>query len=192
MSSVFQPFQSLQQAKDFVAHWREPLSRYERHLSALAMLAGFGIDNYTFGRIDRPAANLIFAAYLVLAAGTIAILHRMQSRADKKAAQAILALRKAKNKEQPFGATAQAHANAASATTFEALVAEEQTPPPTAQAQSQSKPSRLRGWLPAATQFALGGLWSGFLVFYSRSAVVAQSWPFLLLLTIIFLGNEVF
>ena len=46
--------------------------------------------------------------------------------------------------------------------------------------------------LPMATQFTLGALWSGFLVFYSRSAVLTESWPFLLLLAAIFIGNEVF
>lgn len=47
-------------------------------------------------------------------------------------------------------------------------------------------------FLPMATQFALGALWSGFLVFYSRGAVLAESWPYLLVLAAIFLGNEVF
>jgi hypothetical protein len=50
----------------------------------------------------------------------------------------------------------------------------------------------LRSYLPAATQFCLGTLWSAFLVFYARSGVVAGSWPFLLLLVGIFIGNEVF
>lgn len=50
----------------------------------------------------------------------------------------------------------------------------------------------LRSYLPAATQFCLGTLWSAFLVFYARSGVVAGSWPFLLLLVAIFIGNEVF
>src|SRR5262249_40427500 len=36
-----------------------------------------------------------------------------------------------------------------------------------------------------ATQFAFGGLWSAFVIFYGRSAVVAASWPFLLLLVAI-------
>jgi hypothetical protein len=35
-------------------------------------------------------------------------------------------------------------------------------------------------------------LWSGFLVFYSRSAVMAASWPFLLLLAGFLIGNETF
>jgi hypothetical protein len=35
-------------------------------------------------------------------------------------------------------------------------------------------------------------LWSGFLVFYSRSAVLAASWPFLVLLLAFLIGNEVF
>jgi hypothetical protein len=46
--------------------------------------------------------------------------------------------------------------------------------------------------LPMATQFALGGLWSAFLVFYTRGAVLAVSWPYLLLLAAIFIGNEAF
>ena len=43
-----------------------------------------------------------------------------------------------------------------------------------------------------AGQFALGGLWSAFLVFYTRGAVLAASWPFLLVLAAIFIGNELF
>ena len=46
--------------------------------------------------------------------------------------------------------------------------------------------------LPMATQFALGSLWSAFLIFYTRGAVLAVSWPFLLVLVAIFIGNEVF
>lgn len=51
---------------------------------------------------------------------------------------------------------------------------------------------KLRGYLPALTQFVLGSLWSAFLVFYARSGVLVGSWPFLLMLCAIFLGNEVF
>ncbi|HEX4861331.1 MAG TPA: DUF2914 domain-containing protein [Rhizomicrobium sp.] len=51
---------------------------------------------------------------------------------------------------------------------------------------------RWQSWLPFASQFALGGLWSGFLIFYTRSAVLLASWPFLLVLAAIFIGNEVF
>src|SRR5579871_6620794 len=83
------PLKRLQHAKDFISAWHGPLTRYERHISAAAMVAGFGIDNYTFGRIDRPAANIIFTAYLVLAAATIALLHYLQSRADKKYERAM-------------------------------------------------------------------------------------------------------
>ena len=49
-----------------------------------------------------------------------------------------------------------------------------------------------QSWLPFASQFALGGLWSGFLIFYTRSAVLIASWPFLLVLAAIFIGNEIF
>lgn len=48
-----------------------------------------------------------------------------------------------------------------------------------------------QSWLPFASQFALGSLWSGFLIFYTRSAVLIASWPFLVVLAAIFIGNEV-
>ena len=51
---------------------------------------------------------------------------------------------------------------------------------------------RWRALVPLATQFALGGFWSGFLVFYGRSAALSASWPFLLVLILILLGNEYF
>lgn len=45
--------------------------------------------------------------------------------------------------------------------------------------------------LPMVTQFVLGGLLSGCLVFYTKSATLYASWPFLLLLAVVFIGNEV-
>jgi hypothetical protein len=50
----------------------------------------------------------------------------------------------------------------------------------------------IRRWSPLAVQFAFGGLFSGFVVFYSRSATLATSWPFILLLAALFVGNEFF
>jgi hypothetical protein len=52
--------------------------------------------------------------------------------------------------------------------------------------------SRLHTLLVAATQFALGALLSGFCVFYIRSASLSASWPFLLFMAGIFIGNEYF
>jgi len=53
------------------------------------------------------------------------------------------------------------------------------------------KPSdKTRTILVAATQFALGCLLSGFCVFYIRSASITSSWPFLLTMAAIFIGNE--
>jgi hypothetical protein len=111
----------------------------ERTLSALGMVAGFVTDNLMFRRIDLPNTQVIFAAYLSLAAASIATLHFLERRAREGRIYA-----------------------------------------------------RWRALLPMATQFALGGLWSGFLVFYSRSAVVTASWPYLMVLTGFFIGNEVF
>jgi hypothetical protein len=53
------------------------------------------------------------------------------------------------------------------------------------------KPSdKTRTILVAITQFALGCLLSGFCVFYIRSASITSSWPFLLAMGAIFIGNE--
>src|ERR1043165_2214411 len=49
---------------------------------------------------------------------------------------------------------------------------------------------KTRTILMAVTQFALGCLLSGFCVFYIRSASVTSSWPFLLAMAAIFIGNE--
>lgn len=45
---------------------------------------------------------------------------------------------------------------------------------------------------PLFAQFTIGGLLSGSLIFYTKSATLSVSWPFLLLLIAIFLGNEYF
>jgi len=51
---------------------------------------------------------------------------------------------------------------------------------------------RLRFLLPLAMQFAFGGLFSGFVIFYSRSASFVASWPFVLVLIALLVGNEFF
>jgi hypothetical protein len=110
---------------------------HERTLSALGMIAGFVSDNLLFRRIDLPNTQVIFGAYLSLAALSIAGLHFLERRAREGRMYA-----------------------------------------------------RWRALFPMATQFALGGLWSGFLVFYSRSAVLTDSWPYLGLLAGFLIGNE--
>jgi len=125
------------------------------------MVIGYAVDNFAFGRVDRPRAHLVFFAYLAVAVISIALAHWLQGRKDRAAT-----------------------ADAVSLPADEAAA-------PRPEPQPERK-FRLSVWLPAATQFALGGLWSGFLVFYSRSAVLAASWPFLLLLLSFLIGNEVF
>lgn len=46
--------------------------------------------------------------------------------------------------------------------------------------------------LPIVIQFSFGGLLSAFLVFYFRSATLVASWPFVLLLVGLLIGNEFF
>ncbi len=113
------------------------MQKYERHLSAFAMLAGFVVDSLFFGRIDLWQTHVVFASYTVICFITIPLLHLIETRA----AQGI---------ERP----------------------------------------RWRSILPIMTQFALGGFWSGFLIFYVRSAAITTSWPFLILLLAVLIGNE--
>jgi hypothetical protein len=117
---------------------RAAFKRYEHHLSALAMVGGFGLDNVSFGSIDHPFTQLVLASYVLTAGTAIALLHFYESRAEREG------------------------------TVF-----------------------RWRSLFSATIQFALGGLWSAFLIFYSRGAVLSASWPFLLVLGGIFLGNEI-
>jgi hypothetical protein len=57
----------------------------------------------------------------------------------------------------------------------------------------EKQPSqRTRTILTAVSQFALGCLLSGFCVFYLRSASLWSSWPYLLVLGGVFVGNEFF
>ncbi len=46
--------------------------------------------------------------------------------------------------------------------------------------------------VPIAGQFFIGGLLSACVIFYMRSASLITSWPFLLILVVILIGNEVF
>lgn len=112
---------------------------YERHLSALAMVAGFVTDSIFFERIDLWQTQIVFALYTAICFITIPLLNYIETRASRG------------------------------------------IPRP-----------RWSSILPIATQFALGGFWSGFVIFYGRSAVFGVSWPFLLFLTLVFLGSEYF
>jgi hypothetical protein len=172
-----------------ISAWKAPFHRYERHLSAAAMVAGFGIDSVTFGRIDHPGPHIIFVGYLAVAVVSIAIGHALQARKDREAAK-LATIVKEGNTPSPAAGT---HRNSVAASRRSSAIPPAQAPsgPGTPAAQVERR-SFLSLWLPAVTQFALGGLWSGFLVFYSRSAVLAASWPFLLLLLCFLIGNEAF
>lgn len=115
------------------------IKKYERHISAAAMVAGFAFDNFFFGRVDHPATQLVLFGYICLAIVAILFVHRIETRGE------------------PHGLL-----------------------------------RKIRPLVVAVTQFAFGGLWSAFLIFYARSAVFSASWPFLIVLGAIFIGNEMF
>jgi len=45
-------------------------------------------------------------------------------------------------------------------------------------------------WLPFVAQFAFGGMFSGFLIFYSQSGSLIASWPFMALILALIITNE--
>lgn len=47
-----------------------------------------------------------------------------------------------------------------------------------------------KAWLPILVQFPIGGLFSGSVIFYTKSASFWTSWVFILLLVALFVGNE--
>jgi len=112
------------------------MQKYERHLSAVAMAAGFIVDSIFFERVDLWQTQVVFAAYAVMCFISIPLLQWIETRNISAPAWRVI--------------------------------------------------------LPFMTQFALGGFWSGFVIFYGRSADLGSSWPFLLILFLVFLGSEYF
>ncbi len=56
----------------------------------------------------------------------------------------------------------------------------------------EGRGERFHFWLTTILQFTFGGLFSTFIVFYFRSAVLAVAWPFFLILVLGFLANQAF
>ncbi len=108
------------------------LAKHERRLSFGALATGFIVDSLTLTRIDQWLDNLILITYLLLAGGSISLLHYLKTN------------------------------------------------------------SKIRVFLPYVLQYAFGGLFSGFVIFYSRSGALIQSWPFLIILLFLLIGNEKF
>lgn len=61
-----------------------------------------------------------------------------------------------------------------------------------ARSEDRQPSPRVRNAIMFTTQFALGALLSGFCVFYIRSASLFASWPFLIFMVSVFVGQEVF
>lgn len=57
---------------------------------------------------------------------------------------------------------------------------------------SPKEEHKIHFWLILMTQFAFGGLFSTFFVFYVRSSALSASWPFLLIIAVVLIGNEIF
>lgn len=57
---------------------------------------------------------------------------------------------------------------------------------------NEEVPGRIHFWIILALQFSFGGIFSSFLVLYFKSGSVGASWPFLLMLAAMVVGNEFF
>jgi hypothetical protein len=118
----------------------EWVSRNQRHLTAVVFLGSFVLDNLTLSRADVPWINMLFVAYLIIAAISILIIHfRVGKRSEGKK----------KSSRVPVDAI-----------------------------------------IMLIGQFFLGGLLSGCFIFYFRAADFWVSWPFVVLLGLIFIGSE--
>ena len=51
---------------------------------------------------------------------------------------------------------------------------------------------KVKNYLPLFIQFAFGGLFSAFFIFYTRSGSLTSSWPFVVILLTLLVGNEFF
>lgn len=140
------------------------LKKYERHISAVSMIAGFGFDNYFFGRVDHVRTQSVLFGYILLAISSIVFMHFVESHSDSEDLKKI--------RPGTIGSIAFPH-RIESHSDIDGL-------------------KKIRPLVIGATQFAFGALMSAFLVFYGRSAVFTVSWPFLIVLGAIFIGNEVF
>jgi len=117
-------------------HVKYIYKRLEKHVSSVAFLVGFVLDNLTLRRIDFLLENIAISAYIISAMFGIFCMHMLSER------NALFRV--------------------------------------------------LKHYMPLVTQFAFGGLFSAFFVFYSRSADLGSSWPFLLILIAVMVGNEFF
>lgn len=70
------------------------------------------------------------------------------------------------------------------------LINRQENLPVKGMAKNPTEASKLHFWLLSALQFAFGGLFGTYLVFYFRSATLSAMWPFLLIITIILVANE--
>lgn len=123
------------QADAFFKNIFHKLEHYERHISSVALILGFVIDNLTLTRIDFWIDHVVIVAYIFIAAVSIVVAHLPQKR---------------------------------------------------------NLISRIQPFAPLPMQFAFGGLFSSFFVFYSRSTAISSSWLFLLMLAGLLIGNEFF
>jgi hypothetical protein len=57
---------------------------------------------------------------------------------------------------------------------------------------SEQTQQRIQSIFPVLLQFAFGGIFSAFFIFYSRSGTLVSSWPFILFLLGLLIGNESF
>lgn len=115
-------------------------AKYERWITAGALLLGFVVDNLTLQRIDLLFEKIVLFSYLSQVGIVIIYLNLYES--GKLPGRKII--------------------------------------------------EWLRLFAPIVLQFALGGLYSAFFIFYFRSGSIGTSWPFLLLLISVMIFNEVY
>ncbi len=146
---------------------------YERRLAPIVFVIGFVFDSITFTRVDFLFDHVILIGHLFIAASGIVLVN----------AYASGRLRPVRSQTPE-----------ASADAFVYLVRDEISNEVgrTSNGVRGEFVSRFALFFPLSIQFSFGALFSGFTVLFSRSGSIAGSWPFLLILAVILVGNEFF
>lgn len=187
----------MQPAQSIPVALRKPL------IPVLFFFGGVTFDTLTLTRIDRLSDNLILLTYLGLLGALIVLKARSENASNTTETTALLLHRPAIAPSQPRALSHPPDPEPAKTGSSPRDAALSHGPgsaktDPFPMGPSETAPSfpaatlveRTRSYYPMAIQFLLGGLFSAYAIFYSRSASFTGTAVFFLLLVALLIGNE--
>ena len=149
------------------------IHKYERYIAPFTFILGFVFDTLTLRRIDLWFDHIIILFYIFIAAAGITILNLYEAGRLRFTPSEIYKKFKIGLKKLLSLLIPSKFFHSASLTGFK--ISDSAIP-----------------FVPVVMQFAFGGLFSAFVIFYTTSAAVGNSWLFLLALALLSIGNERF